>query len=205
MALRAARRSTRCKSGRCKFWRAIGSDVVSLALISTLAMVPVILVPSAAFAKVDRQLLAAFAGDPVVSTSELDKQRGGFFLPNGGLVNFGLEIQQFVDNTLQNALTVNQVANHFTVTTGGTTTDLTQLPANGFTATTVTNNGATKLVTTILNGAIHTLAQNTANSQTIQTVTTLNIATQGFQSALHNVTTTAQILNTIQMNSWIHH
>ncbi|MGH7015298.1 MAG: hypothetical protein ACREEL_14310 [Stellaceae bacterium] len=184
---------------------------VALAVVTA----PMIFVPATAFAKMDPQLLAALAGAPPLTASQLNKQRGGFYLPNGALVNFGLEVQQIVNHTVMNDLTVDmETRNHFTVTqtqttpTGGTTTttsELTSLPNNGFTANTITNNGQTKLTTTVTNGAIQTLVQNTVNNQAIQTVTTLNVSTQGFQSAVHNVATTAQIFNTIQMNSWMHH
>lgn len=170
---------------------------------------PMVIAPSTAFAKETREMLVAFADEPVLSTAELDKQRGGFFLPNGAMVNFGVEVQQFIDNTLQNALSVSGIQNNFTVTqttpSGTTTENISQLPANGFSVTTTGNGGQTKLVTNITNGAIQTLVQNSASDHSIQTVTTINVATQGFQKALQNVTTNFQIMNTIHMNNWTHH
>lgn len=170
---------------------------------------PIVIAPSIAFAKESREMLVAFADEPVLSATELDKQRGGFFLPNGAMVNFGVEVQQFIDNTLQNALSVSGIQNNFTVTqttpSGTTTENISQLPANGFSVTTTGNGGQTKLVTNITNGAIQTLVQNAASDHSIQTVTTINVATQGFQKALQNVTTNFQIMNTIHMNNWTHH
>jgi hypothetical protein len=192
---------------RKKSWPSMGLDAAVIALSCTLAVVPVVLAPSTAYARVDRQLLAAFAGAPVLSANELDHQRGGFYLPNGALVNFGLEVQQFVDHTLTNDVKVDfdSVRHTFNVNQlTGDSTQLTSIPG-GFEATTDFNNHTTHLSTTVVNGAIQNVIQNTANNQNLQTVTTLNISTQGFQNALHHITITSQILNTIHTNSWIHH
>lgn len=186
MAAKLVRRSCRRKSPSLKA-KDIAAVVFSVAL--TGVAVPALLAPSAAFAgvKPDTHLLTAFAGDEVVSATELDKQRGGFVLPTGGLVNFGLEIQDMVNGTI--VQTFNAV----------------NMPAGGVNVASTANGGLTKFDTMITNGVISTTVQNAANNQAIQTITTLNISTQGFQTALHQVTQTAQILNTIQMNSWVHH
>ncbi|MGH6976418.1 MAG: hypothetical protein ACREED_05260 [Stellaceae bacterium] len=183
-------------------------SAVVLGAVLVGAGAPIMTVPSTAFAKETREMLVAFADEHVLSAAELDKQRGGFFLPNGAMVNFGVEVQQFIDNTLQNALSVSGIQNNFTVTqttpSGTTTENISQLPSNGFSVTTVGNNGETKLVTNITNGAIQNLVQNGASNHSIQTVTTINVSTQGFQKALQTVTTNFQIMNTIRMNNWTH-
>ena len=187
--------------------REVSAIVLGAVLVG--AGAPVVIAPSTAFAKETREMLVAFADEPVLSTAELDKQRGGFFLPNGAMVNFGVEVQQFIDNTLQNALSVSGIQNNFTVTqttpSGTTTENISQLPSNGFSITTTGNGGQTKLVTNITNGTIQTLVQNGASNHSIQTVTTINVATQGFQRAVQQVTTNFQIMNTIHMNNWTHH
>lgn len=202
MAAKVVRRSTRCKSTRVN-----PTDLFAFAFSVAVAgaSVPALLAPSVAYAKADKQLLTAFAGDEVVTTAELDKQRGGFFLPNGATVSFGLEVQQFVNNTLQNDLQVLQVQNHFNVTQNGATTQLAQLPAGGFNTVTTTADGLTKITTKVTDGAIESLVQNAGSNKSIQTVTTLHISTQGFQNALHHVTQTADIINTIHINNWVHH
>src|SRR5690348_1912385 len=187
--------------------REVSAIVLGAVLVGVGA--PMVIAPSTAFAKETREMLVAFADEPVLSTAELDKQRGGFFLPNGAMVNFGVEVQQFIDNTLQNALSVSGIQNNFTVTqttpSGTTTENISQLPSNGFSITTTGNGGQTKLVTNITNGTIQTLVQNGASNHSIQTVTTINVATQGFQQAVQKVTTNFQIMNTIHMNNWTHH
>ena len=187
--------------------REVSAIVLGAVLVGVGA--PMVIAPSTAFAKETREMLVAFADEPVLSTAELDKQRGGFFLPNGAMVNFGVEVQQFIDNTLQNALSVSGIQNNFTVTqttpSGTTTENISQLPSNGFSITTTGNGGQTKLVTNITNGTIQTLVQNGASNHSIQTVTTINVATQGFQQAVQQVTTNFQIMNTIHMNNWTHH
>lgn len=194
---------------RCKCASRKGVSVIALGAMVVGTVAPMALAPSSAFARESRELLTAFAGEHVLTTAELDKQRGGFFLPNGAMVNFGVEVQQFIDNTLQSALSVSGIQNNFTVTQtqGGTTTtsNVSQLPANGFSVTTNANDGDTKLVTNIVNGSVQTLVQNGASNHSIQTVTTINVSTQGFQKALQNATTNFQILNTIRMNGLLHH
>lgn len=184
MAAKAVRRSTGRKPASSKA-KDIAALVFSVALAGAAA--PALLAPSVAYAKADKPLLMAFAGDEVVSATELDKQRGGFVLPTGGLVNFGLEIQDMVNGTIVQ------------------TFNAANLPAGGVNVTSTANGGLTKFDTTIANGVIATVVQNGANNQALQTVTTLNISTQGFQTALHTVTQTAQILNTIRTNVWMHH
>lgn len=184
MTAEAVQRSAGRKSTAPK-----AKDIAAVALSVALAVaaVPALLAPSVAYAKADKQLLTAFAGDEVVTASELDRQRGGFVLPTGGLVNFGLEIQDMVNGTIVQ------------------TFNAANLPAGGINVTSTANGGLTKFDTTITNGVISSVVQNGANNQAIQTVTTLNISTQGFQTALHTVTQTAQILNTIRTNVWMHH
>jgi len=183
----------------------MGVSVVALGAIAVGAAAPVVLAPLPAYAHEARELLAAFAGDKVLTATELDKERGGFYMPNGALVNFGMEIKHMVDGLVTNDIQVNQVQNHFTMTTnGGPPVEVTQLPANGFNVTTVANGGETKLVTNVNNGGIQTLVQNSANNQSVQTVTTVNVSTQGFQNAVQHVTTNFQIMNTIHMNTWNH-
>ncbi len=186
----------------------VSAGEVAVGIVAVAA--PLVLAPSIAFAKMDRQMLAAFAGAPVVSAAELDKQRGGFMLPNGALVNFGMEIQEFVNNTLKNDVKVDfSVQNHFTVTqTQGTTTTTTtysQLPNGGLSFQTPSNGGLTQQTVNIANNTIQTLVQNSANNQALKTVTTVNVSTQGLAQTLQQLSTNAQIMNTIHMNSWMHH
>lgn len=184
MAAKAVHRSNRCKSASSM---AKNIAAVALSVVLAGALAPALLAPAVAYAKADKQLLTAFAGDEVVTATELDKQRGGFVLPTGGLVNFGLEIQDMVNGTIVQ------------------TFNTTNLPAGGVNVTSTANGGLTKFDTTITKGVISTVVQNGANNQAIQTITTLNISTQGFQTALHTVTQTTQILNTIRTNVWMHH
>lgn len=185
------------------------SGVAAVALGVGLAVAaPMVLAPSVAQAKMDGPIVVAFTGDHIMTASELNELRGGFYLPTGGFLNFGLEIQHFVNHVMDNDTVINQVENHWTETqttpTGTTTGPLTSFP----TITTTTTNpkgGSTTVTTSLTSNAITTLVQNTANNVPIQTVTTVNVSTQGFQNALHNVGTAAQILNTIQLNSWMHH
>ena len=183
-------------------------DIVA-GVLSVVVAAPAVFAPSVAFAKVDRELVAAFAGNPVVSAAELDKQRGGFMLSNGAMVNFGMEIQQFVNNTLQNDVNMAfGVKNTFTVTqttpSGTTTTTYNQLPANGLTFQTSAGGGATNEAVTVTNNAIQTITQNTQNNQALKTVTTVNISTQGFANVLHQASTNMQIINSIRTGGWRH-
>lgn len=183
-------------------------DIVA-GVLSVAVAAPAVFAPSVAFAKVDRELLAAFAGNPVVSAAELDKQRGGFLLSNGAMVNIGMEVQQFVNNTLQNDVKMTEsIINHLTVsqtTPSGTTTQvLSQLPAGGLTFQTMSGGGATNEAVTVTNNAIQTITQNSQNNLALKTVTTLNISTQGLANVLHQASTNFQIINSIRMNGWHH-
>lgn len=189
----------------------IGRGDVVACVLSVAIAAPAVFAPSVAFAKVDRELLAAFAGNPVVSAAELDKQRGGFLLSNGAMVNIGMEVQQFVNNTLQNDVTMTEsIINHLTVsqtTPSGTTTQvLSQLPPGGLTFQTSTSStgGATNQAVTVTNNAIQTITQNSQSNQALKTITTLNISTQGLANVLHQASTNFQIINSIRMNGWHH-
>jgi hypothetical protein len=182
--------------------------VSAIALSVALGVTPMVLAPSVAQAQTTKPLVVAFAGEHTLTASELAKLRGGWYLPTGGFVNFGMEIQHFVNNVVDHDVVVNQVDNHWTETdttpTGTTTGPLTKWPTVT-TTTTDPHGGSTTVTTSLTSSAITTLVQNTANNLPIQTITTVNVSTQGFQNALHGVASTAQILNTIQMNSWMHH
>lgn len=152
--------------------------------------------------------LTAFDAQPVVSKAELAKLRGGFSLGNGVTINFGLQIQQFVNDLTAplNQVNINLVKNNFTVTqtTGGTTTTLPSVP-NVITPNGPINNGATNLAVALSNSGIQSLIQNSANNQALAQTTTLNISTQGLANVLHQMAGNSQMIQTIQMNSGIHH
>jgi len=154
--------------------------------------------------------LTAFDSDPVVGKAELSKLRGGFNLGNGAVVNFGLQVQQFVNDAIKpvNDVQIMLVQNKFTVTqtTGGktTTTDLAALPQT-FSPSGPINNGATQLAVTITNQAVKSLIQNAANNQALTSITTLNVQTQGLVNMLHQAAANGQLVQTLQMNGWTHH
>jgi hypothetical protein len=152
--------------------------------------------------------LTAFDAQPVLSKAELAKLRGGFALGNGVTVNFGLQIQQFVNDmtTPLNQVNINLVKNNFTVTqtAGGTTTTLPSIP-NVITPNGPINNGATNLAVTLANSGIQSVIQNSANNQALVQTTTLNISTQGLANTLHQIAGNNQMIQMIQMNSGMHH
>lgn len=244
--------------------------------------------------------LLAFNSDPALTRAELDRLRGGFFLSNGNMINFGVSVQQYVNNQLANSVslkvdnnftltqtgpsgttsvfstpqggiksmsftpsklgsmtgsftppsggnppsTPNNLPNNFSGGTGGMTntnntphlgaptftppvsntnlvTTNTQTPNvimnSGPTSITITpsalnatlsavaNGGLTNLGVTVNNGAIQSVIQNAANNQAFQSVTTLNLTTQGFASTLHNVVTMSNIAGVIQSNALLMH
>jgi hypothetical protein len=154
--------------------------------------------------------LTAFDAQPVLSKAELAKLRGGFALGGGLVVNFGLEIQQFVNDMTKpiNDVNISLVQNNFTVTqtTGGTTTtsNLTGLPQT-FSPAGVINNGATQLAVTVSNQAIKSIVQNSANNQALTSVVTLNVTTQGLMNKLQQTAGANQLIQLMQTNSWTHH
>jgi hypothetical protein len=165
--------------------------------------------------------LTAFDQDPRVGAADLDQQRGGFAMPHGVTVRFGFEIQQFANHVMHNDLKVSPievangvVQNHFTVSQttpvagGGTqtqTTILTQLPTGGFNAQATLNNGQTNLAVTLNNGSIETLVQNQANNQALQTISTVNLTTEGVAPLIHAAIAAARLIQTIHGNSWLQH
>lgn len=155
--------------------------------------------------------LEAFDSQPVLSADELAVLRGGFDLGHGISVNFGLQIQQYVNNMLEpvNQVNLDLTKNNFTVTqtTGGKTTTqtLTSLPQT-FTPSGPINNGATQLAITVSNQAIQSIVQNSANNQALTSVVTLNVSTEGMLNALRQTVGTNQMVQMMQMNSaWTHH
>lgn len=160
--------------------------------------------------------LTAFDHDPVVAAAELANLRGGFMMPNGVTIRFGFEIQQLANNVVQNDVAVGPVVlangvlqQHLNITQttpGGTqTTQLSQLPNGGFSFPVVLNSGLTNLNVTIRNGSVQTIIQNAANNQALQSVTTVNLSTQGFAHLLHSTMSTAQILNVVRNSTWTAH
>ncbi len=155
--------------------------------------------------------IEAFFNDAsALSAADLESQRGGFRLANGARINFGVEIQQLVNNTLQNEVQISSHAqNHFTVTQNQngqtTTTNLSQLPNNGIVAQTQANNGLTNLAVTVSNGSLQSLVQNAANNTSVQVATTVNIDTQGLSGILHAGMTGVQLSQLLQANQFIHH
>lgn len=195
------------KIGLTGKWTACASVFVSsVAMLTALGAMP-----SAAHA----ELLTAFDHDPVVSTAELGKLRGGFELPGGALIQFGFQMQQYVNHVLQDTVSTSPITigggvvqPSFSVTqtdsNGHTvTTPYNQLPPGGIQFKTATDGG--QISVNINNGSVQTLIQNSANNQALQSVTTINIATQGLVNVLHSAMSTAQIMNTIQTNSWLQH
>jgi hypothetical protein len=155
--------------------------------------------------------LMAFDSQPVLTADQLALLRGGFDLGNGVSINFGLEIQQFVNDMLTpvNQVNLDLLKNNFTVTqtTGGktTTSTLTSLPQT-FTPTGPINNGATQLAVTITSQAIQSIVQNAANNQALTSVATLNVSTEGLLNVLRQTVGTNQMIQMMQMNSaWTHH
>lgn len=194
------------KIGLTGKWTACASVFVSsVAMLTALGAMP-----SAAHA----ELLTAFDHDPVVSTAELGKLRGGFELPGGALIQFGFQMQQYVNHVLQDTVSTSpitigggvvQPSFSVTQTVNGVTVTkpYNQLPPGGLQFQTPTPGGQVSV--NINNGSIQTLIQNSANNQALQSVTTINIATQGLVNVLHSAMSTAQIMNTIQTNSWLQH
>lgn len=154
--------------------------------------------------------VTAFDSDPVLGKDELSKLRGGFNLANGAVINFGMQIQQFVNDSTKpvNTVDIALVQNNFTVTqtTGGktTTTNLATLPQT-FSPSGPINNGATQLAVTVSSQAVQSVIQNAANNQALTSVTTLNVQTQGLVNLVHQATSNAQLVQLMQMNSWTHH
>jgi hypothetical protein len=151
--------------------------------------------------------LTAFNDAKVLTSSELDKVRGGFDAGGGVFVQIGFEIDQFANNVLQNQVSVSPITiqgnkvitNTFTVTqttpSGGTTTTTSaQIPITVQTnLNPVQGVPATVLAVTVNNGSIQSLVQNQANNQTLSTVTTVNITTQGLLNAIQNVETISRL------------
>ena len=152
--------------------------------------------------------LTAFDSQPVLSKAELAKLRGGFALANGVTVNFGLQVQQFVNNltTPINQVNVDLVKNNFTITqtAGGKTTTLPSIP-NVIRPNVPINDGASNLAVTLSNQGIQSLVQNSANNTALAQITTLNVSTQGLVNALRQTMGTNQLIQTMQMNAGIHH
>ena len=197
----------RCrKIGLTGKWATCASLLVSsMALLTALGAMP-----SAAHA----ELLTAFDHDKVVGAAELAKLRGGFELPGGALIQFGFQMQQYVNHVLQDAVSTSpitigggvvQPTFSVTQTVNGVTVTkpYNQLPPGGIQFQTPTPGGQVSV--NINNGSVQTLIQNSANNQTLQSVTTINIATQGLVNVLHSAMSTAQIMNTIHTNSWLQH
>jgi hypothetical protein len=200
------------ENGMFKKWQASAERSCKSALYRGMATLPVaatlLMLGSPAHARTT-ELLTSFDAQPVVSKEELAQLRGGFSLGNGMVVNFGLQIQQFVNDMTKplNDVNIQLVHNNFTVTqtTGGKTTTsmLTSLPQT-FVPAGVVNNGATQLAVTISTQAIQSIVQNSANNQALTSVATLNVSTQGVMTALQHAAGTNQLIQTMQMNSWTH-
>ena len=196
-----------------KKWQGSAQRSCKSALYRGMATLPVaatlLMLGAPAHARTTERL-TAFDSQPVLSKEELAQLRGGFSLGNGMVVNFGLQIQQFVNDMTKplNDVNIQLVQNNFTVTqtTGNktTTSTLTSLPQT-FVPAGVVNNGATQLAVTISTQAIQSIVQNSANNQALTSVATLNVSTQGVMTALQHAVGTNQMIQTMQMNSWAHH
>jgi hypothetical protein len=269
-----------------------GTALVALPLVIAFSPAPSFATPVGGPTEV-----LAFDSGPALTRAELDRLRGGFFLPNGNMINFGISVSQYVNNQLANSISL-KVDNNFTLTTTGPsgTTSVFSTPQGGFNSTSfsnsksgsmtasftpqsggnaptttpnnfsgnsngvtntsntvhlgtttvtptvsntnvvttntqasnirlntgttsltitpsalnatlsaVANGGLTNLGVTINNGAIQSVIQNAANNQAFQSVTTLNLTTQGFASTLHNTFLMNNIAGVIQSNALLMH
>lgn len=183
--------------------------------------VALLCVPAVAQARtaIGAEVLTAFSQDPVVSKAELDRQRGGFYLPNGVMISLGVEIQQFVNNQRYNDVTYS-VNNNFSVTqtTAQGTTTYTQTLLGGTINTVSTSAGTTTVqvsptgsagLTTLAasfgNGSIQSVIQNSANGIALKSITTVNLTTQGLANSLKNNMMLGNILGAIQSNIALFH
>lgn len=187
------------------------SFVIGLGLVAALGATPSL---AAAPSQAGTEILNVFHRTNVVSAAELARLRGGFMMPNGSLVQFGFKVQQFVNDTLKNVVTVGPVdlangvvQNNFTVTqttpSGTTTTHPTSLPAGGFTFPVTANDGKTNLTVNIGSSSVQTLIQNRADNLSLRSVTTVDVATQKLMPALNAAVAASQMIHTIQSNSWL--
>ncbi|MGH7074255.1 MAG: hypothetical protein ACREFD_08660 [Stellaceae bacterium] len=172
------------------WWRLTLGAVLSLAMLTP---------TTGARASSNPRELLALSGEPALTSAQLAKLRGGFYV-NGALFQIGFDVQQFVNNSL-----VNQV--NYNVQSGTLTTN--NVATNGIsgpiTVTTTSNDGTTQLSVTVSNGAVQTVVQNTANNRALQTITTLNVATQGEAQNIRNFIIGRNLANIIQSNAWMHH
>jgi hypothetical protein len=165
-------------------------------------------VPAVAYANaIGPGLLTEFNQDRVLSKGELDRQRGGFFLPNGAMVSLGVEIQQYVNNQLENQVTYT-VKNTFSVTQTtpqGTTIYTQPVTLASVVVPSLASTGTTTLTGQVLNGAVQSVIQNTANNTAIKSVTTVTLNTQGLASLFRNNMMAGNILSAIQLNATMFH
>jgi hypothetical protein len=164
------------------------------------------------------ETLTAFNRDRVLTPAELDRLRGGFLLPNGGFIQFGFQTQQYVNGNLVNkaqltpltllangAVTNSFTVSHTTYDSSGKPTTVTQpVGPNGFNFPVTVNNGQTTLsIASTGGGSVQSVIQNSANSQTVQSVTSIDVTTQGVLPSVQTLYTTAQVANAIQANLWL--
>lgn len=204
----------------CRAFAAVGRQVTSslLAVTGPLLVAAFGATPSLAATspQPNKEILSIFRRNDVVAAAELDKLRGGFMMPDGALIRFGYKVQQYVNNTLENTVSLGPVdvahdgiQNTYTVTqttpNGTHSVAPAALPPSGFNFSNSANNGQTRLSVNFDNNNLINMVQNTANDQAIRTVTTVNVSTRGFANILHTSMGSLQVLYTIQHNSWLQH
>jgi hypothetical protein len=176
--------------------------------IAALPLAAVLLAPGVPAHGRTLERLTAFDAQPIVPKEELAKLRGGFNVGNGITVNFGLQVQQFVNDLLTpvNQVNIDLVKNNFTVTqtVGGTTTALPSIP-KVITPNGLINNGLSNLAVTLANSGIQSVITNSANNTALAQVTTLNVSTEGLANALRQAAGNNSLIQTIQMNSGFTH
>jgi len=140
-------------------------------------------------------VLQVLASADRVGTSELEKMRGGFALPNGITVNFGFDIATSLDGLLVQRLTLPATD----ITTGMAQSVPVSLNANGVisslnlptgaggspvSVSTFVNQGLTNVTTMLGAGGISSLLQNQVDGQLLQQTRVLDVSVTGLSQTL---------------------
>ncbi len=132
-------------------------------------------VPQAAApaARKGEQLVLAGVQVNAVGDEAMDELRGGFVMPNGLTVSFGIERLVYMNGELASATRLNVV--DLGKLTGGSI-DAATLPAVGSTVAVIQNGPNNAFVQNVLSpSAIATVIQNSLDNQQIRTVTTIDV------------------------------
>lgn len=166
-----------------------------------------------------KPMLVALAGVPEVPSSELRTMRGGFELPGGISVNFGLESSTLLRNqqdaaasviqsfTVNGTATGSSISGQVTQTTNGVTTNSSLGAGNGPISQLATaNDGATSVLTTLGAGGLSTLINNAASNQIIQHTQVLNLDVSGLEQRMsqHGASFSAVSSALMQANRFNH-